>query len=230
MKTLSTFTAIGIAALLASHPAKADQRLKTQEAKSGATFLSGAILGGIAAGPIGFIAGAAGGAFLAEQGKKSVENAIELEKTHMTLNLLQSEAVLKDHELAKLEKAIQQKIQFQLYFETGTDTLNDEDAEHIHALSDFLLENKYLHVKIDGHADPRGSDEYNNILSQERANAVATLLIEDGVAPARIQAKGHGVQLSQGLTGDSEDYARQRKVRVEVSAKAGVETGLALVN
>ena len=46
--------------------------------------------------------------------------------------------------------------------------------------------NATTHVILEGHADPRGSDTYNDLLAQRRAEAVGTFLIGRGVSPAQI--------------------------------------------
>jgi outer membrane protein OmpA-like peptidoglycan-associated protein len=63
---------------------------------------------------------------------------------------------------------------------------------------------KYLESKpgaqliLEGHADPRGSDVYNQALSQRRVESTKRFLIEHGVSPAKIQTRAVGVQ--QNLT------------------------------
>jgi len=50
----------------------------------------------------------------------------------------------------------------------------------------FMRVNATTHVILEGHADPRGSDTYNDLLAQRRAEAVGTFLIGRGVSPAQI--------------------------------------------
>jgi outer membrane protein OmpA-like peptidoglycan-associated protein len=47
-------------------------------------------------------------------------------------------------------------------------------------------------VEIQGHTDSRGSDKYNQGLSERRANSVRNWLISNGVEPERMEAKGYG--------------------------------------
>ncbi len=196
-----------------------DKRIKHQEVKSGLTFMTGTILGTIAGGPVGFILGAAGGAYLAEQGKQNVERELALEETNSIMTQLEHSLSTQELEIAQLEQMIQEKMQLQLYFDTGVDTLSDEDSAQLEALSDFLQDNDYMHITIDGHADARGSDEYNEVLSKERAANVAERLKNQGIAMERMSTQGHGARFARGS--DETGYAEDRKVKVEVFSSKG---------
>lgn len=213
MKLLKTTSALTLIAAIASNCAYADKRTHIQEVKSGVTFTGATLVGAVAGGPIGMIAGAIGGAYFAEQGKKKVAQQIQLETTAITMNQLEVQVDIQELEIANLEKMIAEKMQFQMYFETGKDQLSEEDSRQIDALADFLTENDYMHVVIDGHADPRGTEEYNNVLSEERAKNVAMQLESSGIPSVRISTKGHGSNFSKG---DVKNFDLDRKVKVQV--------------
>jgi outer membrane protein OmpA-like peptidoglycan-associated protein len=92
-----------------------------------------------------------------------------------------------------------------VYFATARPTLENPDAgllasqeKTLNALaSDFLI---YLRSKqdarltLEGHADPRGSVEYNQGLSERRVDRVKRFLVEQGVPAANIQTKAFGKQ------------------------------------
>ena len=62
----------------------------------------------------------------------------------------------------------------------------------IDEITTFLLESPYLPVEIGSHTDCRGSHEYNIKLSLNRAQTIVDHLIEKGIDPDRITAKGYG--------------------------------------
>ncbi|WP_136669401.1 OmpA family protein [Flavobacterium sp. H122] len=74
-------------------------------------------------------------------------------------------------------------------------------------ITTFLLESPYLPVEIGSHTDCRGSEEYNIKLSLNRAQTIVDHLVEKGIDPDRITAKGygktalihHGENISEGL-------------------------------
>jgi outer membrane protein OmpA-like peptidoglycan-associated protein len=78
----------------------------------------------------------------------------------------------------------------------------------------FLQSNPKRNVLIEGHTDNTGSDEGNVKLSQERADAIKTLLVSKGIAPERIVAKGYGSQYPQ--VANDTPAGRQANRRVEI--------------
>jgi outer membrane protein OmpA-like peptidoglycan-associated protein len=69
-------------------------------------------------------------------------------------------------------------------------------------------------IRIEGHTDSRGPESYNLDLSRRRADAVRAFLIENGIPPQRITARGHGeaVAVASNATG----AGRRENRRVEV--------------
>ena len=103
-------------------------------------------------------------------------------------------------------KAIERRLALHsVYFATAKPSLENPDAgllasqeKTLNALaSDFLT---YLQSKpdarltLEGHADPRGSVEYNQALSERRVDRVRRFLIEKGVPAANLQTKAFGKQ------------------------------------
>jgi len=216
MKRLKTITAISLTTVLASPLAFADKKQTIQDAKSGATFFTAAIAGGVAGGPIGFILGGLGGAYLADQGQQKLEQEIQLELANMNTSQLEMLLDEQNLEIGQLEAMIAEKMQFQMYFKTGQAALNKNDETQLQALADFLKENDYMHITIDGHADPRGEPEYNLTLSETRADAVARILKENGIEDYRMHLKGHGSSFSNAALGSIDEYAQERRVNIQV--------------
>ena len=64
----------------------------------------------------------------------------------------------------------------------------------IERVAAFLNENQNVNVTVNGYASPEGTEEYNLKLSQRRADAVKSILVDKyGISPSRISAVGHGV-------------------------------------
>jgi len=80
-------------------------------------------------------------------------------------------------------------------------------------------------VKIGGHTDSRGAPEYNQRLSERRAEAVAAALAARGIDPGRLEASGFGearpVAPNQRVDGTDDTAGRQRNRRVEVVVATG---------
>lgn len=212
MKTPIALSTLVLAALATGH-AQARSQLQ-QTALEGTTFTGLTIAGAVAAGPIGFIVGALGGAFLADQSRQA--NNAELALRTAEQEHIQLQTALNDQKarLQAMEQEMVEKLTFQVLFATGSDTLTEIDLQRLRALADHLEQNPDLVVVLDGHADPRGTDEYNNVLSQERAKAVKEALETLGISADRIRSQGHGNRFSSAPKGDEDAYRQERRVDI----------------
>lgn len=75
-----------------------------------------------------------------------------------------------------------------------------------------------VQVEIGGHTDSRGSDSYNQRLSEERAHSVMAYLAEQGIDAARLTAKGYGE--TQPVADNDTDEGRELNRRVELKIVA----------
>ena len=215
MKIFAPATSLLLAAALVSQSVHADAK-RAQDIQAVTTFSAVAILGGIAAGPIGLIAGVIGGVYLTEKAKNAVATKDELLESQMAVTLLETKIEIKEEKLTKLEYHTAKKLEFQVMFPTGIDTLSSQDSNRLESLSSYLHKNPTLKVRLDGHTDPRGTDEYNNVLSEERAASVATALFEHGITKKRIEIYSHGSSNTRSSQGNYDEYALERRVNIKV--------------
>ncbi len=81
-------------------------------------------------------------------------------------------------------------------------------------------------IEVAGHTDSDGSESYNQKLSQRRAQSVVDYLIQGGVDPSRLMAKGYGESTPIDTNETTEGKARNRRVEFTIRDKAnGGETG-----
>lgn len=73
-------------------------------------------------------------------------------------------------------------------------------------------------IKIDGHTDSKGSEEYNQTLSEKRAASVADYLVVDGIPRSRMVTRGYGEM--QPVASNETESGRAANRRVEVSIQA----------
>lgn len=224
MKTAFIFSSL---VLTAATSANSYARTPNQQAAvEGTTLVSMTIAGTVAAGPIGFIAGALGGAFLADQSRKANTAEMALRDADRKQDQLQLSLQQKTADVNRLEELATQRMTFQVLFASGADTLSELDKQRIKALAEHLQANPELTVALDGHADPQGTDEYNNVLSQERAKAVKEALEELGVAEERIRYSGHGNRYSKADKGDEEAYRQERRVDITLDQPAATYSSI----
>lgn len=101
-----------------------------------------------------------------------------------------------------------------VHFRSGESQLLESSDVELNELADYLLKNRKLTIMLWGHTDSVGQASDNQILSQERAEAVKSFLVRKGVAPGRIEARGMGE--SQPLTTNETVEGRQRNRRTEI--------------
>ena len=111
---------------------------------------------------------------------------------------------------------INAKIELQpIFFQQSKALILERSFGELERLANMLLETPGLHVKIEGHTDNVGRPEDLQALSEARANAIRNFLLEKGVGPERIEAKGMGPQFP--LNDNSSDALRAQNRRVEVT-------------
>jgi outer membrane protein OmpA-like peptidoglycan-associated protein len=103
-----------------------------------------------------------------------------------------------------------------LLFTTGTANLNAGGTTHLAKLAEFLMHHEERNAQIVGFTDSVGSNEYNQGLSERRANAVKAYLVDRGVAPSRLTASGQGESSPIGDNGSSTGRAQNRRVEVTI--------------
>ena len=100
-----------------------------------------------------------------------------------------------------------------IYFDFDKTTLRSESYEQLDMVAKLMEQNPDLKIEIAGHTDNKGSDQYNQKLSQGRAEAVRSYLITKWISGKRVLAHGYGE--SEPETDNSTDEGRQINRRVE---------------
>lgn len=99
-------------------------------------------------------------------------------------------------------------------FEFDKSRLRPDAKLILNQVADALLAAPTIRIEIGGHTDGRGSADYNQKLSQRRAQAVADYLVSRGVEAGRMTAQGYG--MSQPVASNDTDEGREQNRRVEL--------------
>ena len=110
-------------------------------------------------------------------------------------------------------------LQGDVLFRTGSSEITADIAHQIQVFAQAVSKSPELKIRVDGYADPRGTNETNLKLSQERANAVRDLLLASGVSDAALEINAYGK--SQSTAEDSDGYALERRVRLTLQMDSG---------
>lgn len=103
-----------------------------------------------------------------------------------------------------------------LFFDLGKATLKPESGPELKRILQVMTENKSLVIEISGHTDNTGSDEINDKLSLERANAVKDNLLKGGIDTSRIRTKGYGKSKPKADNSTEEGRQINRRVEIEI--------------
>jgi outer membrane protein OmpA-like peptidoglycan-associated protein len=103
-----------------------------------------------------------------------------------------------------------------VFFDFDKAELKEESFPELDRLVELLRAYPNLRVLIEGHTDDVGTDEYNDRLSQRRADAVKQYLVQNGIGARRIETKGWGRRkpLVRGTT--EEARAQNRRVEIQL--------------
>jgi outer membrane protein OmpA-like peptidoglycan-associated protein len=105
-------------------------------------------------------------------------------------------------------------------FDTGSYTLKPGAREKLAKISGIVLAHPGLNLQIEGHTDSVGTDEFNQQLSERRADSVRDFLAEQGVPGSAISARGFGKMQPVATNDTAEGRQRNRRVELVVNGDA----------
>jgi outer membrane protein OmpA-like peptidoglycan-associated protein len=225
ISTIEKTLVLGLVLSLAAAPALAD-RPSTEE-KAGVGI--GVVVGALAGGPAGAIVGAAFGAKIGDEFNERNErvdslsaslhgSADKVNALERDIRALKGEVRNRDDELRQarelarpeLLSLLKAGIEMDLLFRTDEDVLSDPTGGKLQQLAVSLAANPDVRIHLDGYADERGDEVYNQALSTRRVEHVRDVLIAAGIPAERISADAHGESPAAEQTADS--FALERRV------------------
>ncbi|GAA3585216.1 MULTISPECIES: peptidoglycan-associated lipoprotein Pal [Marinobacter] len=100
------------------------------------------------------------------------------------------------------------------YFDFDTSEIQPEIRDVLVAHGQFLAANPGQAVRLEGHADERGTKEYNLALGERRAKAVERFLIVNGVSRSQIETVSYGEEKPAVMGSGSSTWAKNRRVEL----------------
>jgi len=138
----------------------------------------------------------------------SVNDNIDLTK------LTQYTEIKRDLFLVPIEEGTQAELN-NLFFDYAVATLRPESFPELNRIAQMLVESPTMTIRLEGHTDDRGGDEYNQRLSDARAQAVLEYIQKRGnIDPSRLASKGYGE--TKPVDTNETDEGRQNNRRVEI--------------
>ena len=101
-----------------------------------------------------------------------------------------------------------------IYFEFDKSILTSKSIQTLKSAVNALNDNSSIQITLAGHADERGTREYNLALGQRRAETVSDYLVLNGISKSRITVKSFGEERPAVSGQNEESYAKNRRVEI----------------
>lgn len=111
----------------------------------------------------------------------------------------------------RLQEEIQAFEQEMIFFDFDKADLKPEAQAVLRKKAGWLLKHPEFHVRIEGHCDERGTNEYNLALGERRAHAAKMFLIDLGVPEERISTISYGEERPLDPRSNEEAWAKNRR-------------------
>jgi len=109
-----------------------------------------------------------------------------------------------------------------VYFDYDESTLTDDTRDKLSRNADLLKSNAQFQITIEGHADERGTNEYNLALGERRSNAVKDYLGSLGVAATRMRTISYGEERPVCTESVESCWSQNRRAHMVITGRANV--------
>jgi len=103
-----------------------------------------------------------------------------------------------------------------VHFDFDKAALRADDQGALDQKVAIMNANPDLHIRISGHCDERGSDEYNLALGNRRATAAKNYLVSHGIDASRIETASYGEERPVATGHDEDSWAQNRRDEFEI--------------
>lgn len=180
---------------------------------------TGAIIGGIIGGVVahntgkqsrqktimGAVAGAAVGGAIGN----------EMDKKEAKLKQIAAERDASEMEVERVrEDLLRVSVSSEASFDFDRYAIKPEFKPTLDKVADVLYNDANLRIQVVGHTDSKGSDAYNQRLSERRAQATADYLISQGVAASQVEVEGRGESEPRADNATAAGRAQNRRVEI----------------
>lgn len=104
-------------------------------------------------------------------------------------------------------------------FDSDSDIVHGDDISSIEAQANYLAAHPNTKVRLAGHADERGSRGYNLALGRRRAEAIACIMQQQGVAPRQIDLASFGEEKPVAVSHNEASWRQNRRVNLTYKRK-----------
>jgi peptidoglycan-associated lipoprotein len=102
-----------------------------------------------------------------------------------------------------------------VYFDYDQSNLTAKSIQALKGVSELMNRNSKISLSIEGHADERGTREYNLALGQRRAESVANYLVANGINRNRLITRSYGEERPLSLGSNNTAWSKNRRVEIK---------------
>jgi outer membrane protein OmpA-like peptidoglycan-associated protein len=112
-----------------------------------------------------------------------------------------------------------------VYYDFNKYAIRPDAAQELEKVVQLLREFPSMEIELSSHTDARGTDKYNETLSQNRADAAVQYIISSGISASRLSAKGYGERYTRNRCKDKidcteEEHQYNRRTEVKITSFA----------
>lgn len=126
------------------------------------------------------------------------------------------EPFIKDIPMKKIEKG-ESVVLENIFYETDKFDLKEESIIELQKLISYLNQYPSLSIEIGGHTDNVGTESYNLVLSNKRAESVFNYLVGQGISPDRLSSKGYGFAIPVASNDTESGRSQNRRTEFKVT-------------
>jgi peptidoglycan-associated lipoprotein len=124
-------------------------------------------------------------------------------------------------EAARITAQLTSELQEMVNFDFDRSDIRMDDEANLDRKAGIMTANAAVRLRISGHADERGSDEYNLALGMRRAESAKRYLVNKGVNASRIDIVSFGEERPLDPAQNEDAWAKNRRDEFELTAGAG---------
>lgn len=142
------------------------------------------------------------------------EGASQFEDTQDQATQAVDDARLSGEEMqAEAEAALRSQTVF--YFDFDQSSIKEDGKQALKAHAKYLVANGSAKVTLEGHADERGTTEYNLALGERRSMSVRSFLMSNGAKAEQVKVVSYGEERPAVMGHSEEVYSQNRRVEVK---------------
>jgi peptidoglycan-associated lipoprotein len=120
-------------------------------------------------------------------------------------------ALTEAERLAQLQREFQTSVGDRVYFGTDSVSLNAESKQTLDRQAAFLRRYPTISLRIEGHADERGTREYNLALGDRRAQSAREYLVAQGISSSRLSTTTYGKERPEAIGASETAWSKNRR-------------------